>query len=66
MARRLGYLVQAIADESAAAPFRSLTGPSKAATLLDKSGPQRGPIDSAWGVRVNVELEDLFAHRIIG
>jgi predicted transcriptional regulator of viral defense system len=66
LARRLGYLVEAITDESTAAPFRPLTGPSKAVTLLEKSGPQHGPIDSVWGVRVNIELEDLLAHRIIG
>lgn len=66
LARRLGYLVQAIAGEDAAAPFRSLTGPSKAATLLDKSGPRRGSIDSGWGVRVNADLEDLLAHRTVG
>jgi predicted transcriptional regulator of viral defense system len=66
LARRLGYLVEAITDESTAAPFRSLTGPSKAVTLLEKSGSQQGPIDSIWGVRVNIELEDLLAHRIIG
>lgn len=66
LARRLGYLVQIITDENTAAPFRSLIGASKAATPLDKSGPPRGPIDSTWGVRVNTELEDLLAHRIIG
>lgn len=66
LARRLGYLVEAIADEGTAAPFRPLTGPSKAVTLLEKSGPQHGPIDSVWGVRVNIGLGDLLAHRIIG
>jgi predicted transcriptional regulator of viral defense system len=66
LARRLGYLVEAITDESTAAPFHPLTGPSKAVTLLEKSGSQQGPIDSIWGVRVNIELEDLLAHRIIG
>jgi predicted transcriptional regulator of viral defense system len=66
LARRLGYLVEAIADERTAAPFRSLTGSSKAAALLDKSASQHGPIDPTWGVRLNVDIEDLLAHRIIG
>lgn len=66
VARRLGFLVCQIAGDQTAAPFRSLLGPSKAATLLDSAGASRGPIDARWGIRINAELDDLLAHRFVG
>jgi predicted transcriptional regulator of viral defense system len=66
VARRLGLLVAHTAGESAAAPFRPLLGSSKAATPLDPTAERRGPLDSSWGVRINVDLDALIAHRTVG
>ena len=66
IARRLGFLVAHIAGETVAAPFRSLLGSSKAITLLDPSRAQVGEVDAVWRVRVNVDLEVLLAHRVVG
>lgn len=66
VSRRLGFLVSRIVGDEKAAPFRSLLGPSKAATLLDSSGTTEGPIDARWGIRVNADLDDLLAHRLVG
>jgi len=65
-ARRLGLLVSHLADPEAARGFLPLRGTSQASTPL-QAGPQaEGPIDSTWGVRVNVDLERLLQHREIG
>jgi predicted transcriptional regulator of viral defense system len=65
-ARRLGFLVERVAGEAAAAPFRSLLGSSKAATLLDQTRPATGPIDGRWRIRVNADVDALLAHRMVG
>jgi predicted transcriptional regulator of viral defense system len=59
VARRLGLLVAHVAGEQAAAPFRTLRGSSHASTPLDPSGPRSGPLDSAWRVQVNADLDAL-------
>lgn len=66
VARRLGLLVTHIAGADAAAPFRSLLGSSKAATLLDAAGGHAGRLDAAWRVRVNVDLDALLNHGVGG
>lgn len=63
VARRLGLIVAHIAGEQVAAPFRNLRGSSHTSTPLDPSGPRGGPLDSAWRVRVNADLDALVAHR---
>lgn len=66
VSRRLGFLVSRIVGDEKATPFRSLLGPSKSATLLDSLGASEGPVDSRWGIRINAELDDLLAHRVVG
>jgi predicted transcriptional regulator of viral defense system len=66
VARRLGFLVAYIAGEDTAAPFRALLGSSKAATLLDPASGNSGLVDTHWRARVNVDLDALLAHRVIG
>lgn len=56
-ARRAGLLVQRIAGDAAAQPFRELIGAHPAPTLLRPRGPAAGPVDRAWRVRVNVDLD---------
>jgi predicted transcriptional regulator of viral defense system len=62
-ARRFGFLVAHLADETAARGFLPLRGRSKAATLLLKGGPTEGPVDPVWNVRQNVDLTRLTQHR---
>jgi predicted transcriptional regulator of viral defense system len=66
VARRLGLLVEQLTDEVTATPFRALLGSSKAITLLDPSAPPTGSPDPRWRVRLNVDVNDLVAHRVIG
>lgn len=61
LSRRLGFLVSRIAGESAAAPFRSLIGTSRAVAALDARGSQTGEIHSAWRLRENVPFDLLAA-----
>jgi predicted transcriptional regulator of viral defense system len=63
LARRLGYVITVLAGADAARPFLLLRGRSKAATKLSASGPERGPLDTTWGVRVNVDRAVLTQHR---
>jgi predicted transcriptional regulator of viral defense system len=65
-AQRLGYLIEALHGADAAEPFLALRGRTHSAVLLSASGMNRGPIDSKWRVRVNVDPDALVAHRIIG
>jgi predicted transcriptional regulator of viral defense system len=66
LARRLGLLVSRLAGPDASRPFLPLRGDSKASTPLQAGGPSDGPIDPAWRVRENVEVERLIQHREIG
>lgn len=65
-ARRLGLLVSHLAEPEAARGFLPLRGTSQASTPLQAGAQAEGPIDSTWGVRVNVDLERLLQHREIG
>lgn len=66
LARRLGFLVSYLAGPEAARVFLPLRGTSKASVLLLAGGPNDGPIDSLWSVRVNVEPSRLLEHRVVG
>jgi predicted transcriptional regulator of viral defense system len=63
LARRFGYLITTFAGADAARPFLLLRGSSKAATKLSARGPERGPVDTTWGIRVNVDRAVLTQHR---
>jgi predicted transcriptional regulator of viral defense system len=65
-ARRLGYLLELLHGPEAAEPLLELRGRSHAHVLLSSSGPDRGPTNPRWGVRVNVDADALVAHRLIG
>lgn len=61
LARRLGFLVSALAGEGAAEVLLRTRGASNASTLLQSGGPRYGPVDRRWRVRCNVDLEGLLA-----
>ena len=63
VSRRLGLLISHLRGSDAAAPFLPLRGTSRGPVLLAPSGESDGPIDREWGVRVNVQLEQLSDHR---
>jgi len=63
VARRFGVLVTELIDSSAARSFLPLRGRSKAAVNLLPSGPEEGPVDPTWGVRINVGLAIATQHR---
>jgi predicted transcriptional regulator of viral defense system len=63
LARRFGFLITALAGADAARPFLLLRGSSKAAAKLLAPGPDRGPVDTTWGVRINVDRSVLTQHR---
>jgi predicted transcriptional regulator of viral defense system len=65
-AQRLGYLVETLHGADAAEALLLLRGSTHASILLSPSGPNRGPIDAKWRVRINVDREALVAHRMIG
>jgi predicted transcriptional regulator of viral defense system len=56
LARRLGVLVTALAGQNAARAFLPLRGRSKVAAKLLAGGPDTGPVDTTWGVRLNIDL----------
>jgi predicted transcriptional regulator of viral defense system len=53
-ARRLGFMLSRLADDSAAAPFRGLIGTSRSLTLLDPTAPNRGDTHPEWRLRENI------------
>lgn len=63
LARRLGVLITALAGQNAARAFLPLRGRSKTAAKLLASGPDTGPLDTTWGVRINVNLDIATQHR---
>lgn len=65
-ARRLGFLITHLAGADAARPFEPLLGASRAATPLDPSGSKTGEYDARWRLRVNIDLNELRAHRVTG
>jgi predicted transcriptional regulator of viral defense system len=64
--RRLGYLVELLHGSAAAEPLLALKGRTNASVLLSSSGPKKGPTNPRWGLRVNVDPDALFPHRIVG
>jgi predicted transcriptional regulator of viral defense system len=65
-AQRLGYLIETLHGADAAEALLELRGTTHAAVLLAASGPDHGPIDAKWRVRINVDPDALVAHRLIG
>jgi predicted transcriptional regulator of viral defense system len=65
-ARRLGYLLELLRGPDAAVPLLPLRGRSHAHVLLAPSAPDQGPTSPRWGLRVNVDLDGLLAHRLVG
>jgi len=63
LARRLGVLITALAGQNAARAFLPLRGRSKTAAKLLAGGPDTGPLDTTWGVRINVNLNIATQHR---
>jgi predicted transcriptional regulator of viral defense system len=63
LARRFGILITALAGPDAARAFLPLRGPGKAVTKLLTRGPDSGPIDTTWGVRINVDPAVPTQHR---
>lgn len=63
LARRLGVLITALAGQNAARAFLPLRGRSKTPAKLLAGGPDSGPIDTTWGVRINVNLNIATQHR---
>jgi predicted transcriptional regulator of viral defense system len=66
VSRRLGFLVELLAGASAATPFLKLRGTSNKYVALSPFQPAKGPSDSTWRVRINIQPELLLAHRITG
>lgn len=56
--KRLGFTAELFNDPDREWTDRCLKGLKKGITLLDPSGPRRGPTDSRWRLRINVPLED--------
>jgi predicted transcriptional regulator of viral defense system len=65
-ARRLGYLLELLRGPNAAAPLLPLRGRSHAHVLLSSSSPDQGPSNPRWGLRINVDLDALLEHRLVG
>jgi predicted transcriptional regulator of viral defense system len=61
-ARRLGFLVELVAGEEAAAPFREMLGSSNKADALDL-GDKDAPIVTRWQVRTRLDADELLEHR---
>jgi predicted transcriptional regulator of viral defense system len=66
VARRLGYLLELLHGPDAAAPLLGLRGRSHGHALLASSGPDQGPTNPHWGLRINVDPDALLAHRLVG
>jgi predicted transcriptional regulator of viral defense system len=64
LARRLGVLVTALAGPNAARAFLPLRGRSKVAAKLLAGGPDTGPFDTTWGVRLNIDLGVATQHQL--
>jgi predicted transcriptional regulator of viral defense system len=63
LARRFGVLITALAKQNAARAFLPLRGRSKTPAKLLAGGPDTGPLDTLWGVRINVDLNIVTQHR---
>jgi predicted transcriptional regulator of viral defense system len=63
LSRRLGFLVELVAGEMAAAPFAALVGNDRKPTLLQRGGLETGDLDRTWRIRVNVPPGLLLDHR---
>jgi predicted transcriptional regulator of viral defense system len=56
-ARRVGFLVEQLAGEAAAAAIRPWIGERRSPVPLRAGGSEDGPIDPVWLVQVNVDLD---------
>jgi len=57
-ARRLGWLLEHHRPDVALDSLRTIARPQEGEpTPLSPSGPTGGPLDNAWGVRVNIDVE---------
>ena len=63
LARRFGVLITGLAGQNAARAFLPLRGRSKTPAKLLAGGPDTGPLDTTWGVRINVDLNIATQHR---
>lgn len=56
-ARRVGLIVDRFFGAQAAEPYLDLIGPNRTPVLLRPGGPDSGPVDHRWRVKVNAVLE---------
>jgi predicted transcriptional regulator of viral defense system len=56
-ARRVGFLVEQVAGEAAAAAIRPMIGSRRSPVPLRAGGSEDGPVDPTWLVQVNVDLD---------
>jgi predicted transcriptional regulator of viral defense system len=63
LARRLGFVITELAGADAARAFLPLRGGSKAAAKLLARGPDGGPVDKVWRVRINIDRTGITQHR---
>lgn len=56
--KRLGFTAELFNNPDPEWTDRCLNGLTKGITLLDPSGPRKGPTTSRWRLRINVPLED--------
>lgn len=63
VARRLGFLVEQLAGQAASQNFTALVGRSQRIVPLLAGGPEDGPIDRRWRVRINVPFDTLARHQ---
>jgi predicted transcriptional regulator of viral defense system len=59
-ARRIGFLLEQVAGEEAAAAIRPMIGNRRSPVPLRAGGKEHGPVDPAWLVQVNVDLDLIF------
>ncbi len=55
--KRLGVMAETYGDPSDEWIRRCKVGCSRGISLLDPRGPNKGPIKSRWGIRINVPME---------
>ncbi len=56
--KRLGFTAELFNNPDSEWTDRCLNGLTRGITLLDPSGPRKGPTASRWRLRINVPLED--------
>lgn len=58
-ARRVGFFVSRLLGPEPAEPFAAFVGRSRTPVALRPKGPDRGPVDPRWLVRVNLDVDSL-------